>query len=265
MELNLSEQLRERKKELNCLYHFAVLVEQSGSDIPAIMQGLTEILVEALFCPEKSSVQIDMLGRSYFSKDFKRSENYFRQKIETDGRSQGDIRAYIKGCYSSSPFIREEYDLINYLAERTGRVVQRIENERELEKKNLALSEILDHIQDKQKVRDENIKANLEMVVFPLIGKMKSHFPDNTYISFLERAIDDVFSSFGISLQQETRALSSREMEICNYIKNGLSSEEIADILAISVKTVNKHRFHIRQKLGIIGEQINLASYLRRL
>lgn len=46
-------------------------------------------------------------------------------------------------------------------------------------------------------------------------------------------------------------ALSQREIEIITYIKKGFSSKEIAESLAISVKTVEVHRYNILKKLSL--------------
>ena len=46
-------------------------------------------------------------------------------------------------------------------------------------------------------------------------------------------------------------ALSHREIEIINLIKNGLTSKEIADSLGISAKTVEVHRYNILKKLDL--------------
>ncbi len=56
--------------------------------------------------------------------------------------------------------------------------------------------------------------------------------------------------------------LSPREREICNLIKGGATSKEIAASLSISLATVRKHRELIRRKLGLTNKDINLLSYL---
>jgi DNA-binding NarL/FixJ family response regulator len=47
------------------------------------------------------------------------------------------------------------------------------------------------------------------------------------------------------------RLLSNRELEIFVKIGSGLSSRDIADQLALSIKTVETHRAHIKRKLNI--------------
>lgn len=51
--------------------------------------------------------------------------------------------------------------------------------------------------------------------------------------------------------QRFTDLLSSREKEILQLIKHGHRSKEIADKLALSINTVNRHRQNIFQKLNV--------------
>ncbi|MFA5183443.1 MAG: response regulator transcription factor [Syntrophales bacterium] len=48
-----------------------------------------------------------------------------------------------------------------------------------------------------------------------------------------------------------TEALTTREIVILKLLAEGKSSQEIAGLLFISVDTVNRHRFNIREKLNI--------------
>ncbi len=51
--------------------------------------------------------------------------------------------------------------------------------------------------------------------------------------------------------ENDLSCISRREICIINYIKNGLSSKEIAATLSISVKTVEVHRHNILKKLKL--------------
>ncbi|MEQ1841213.1 MAG: helix-turn-helix transcriptional regulator, partial [Verrucomicrobiales bacterium] len=46
-------------------------------------------------------------------------------------------------------------------------------------------------------------------------------------------------------------ALTDRELEVFRAIGEGKSSREIAGILGISIRTVDAHRTHIKEKLGL--------------
>lgn len=51
--------------------------------------------------------------------------------------------------------------------------------------------------------------------------------------------------------EEDPNALSSRESEVLQLIAEGKTSREIAEILHLSVKTVQSHRTNLMQKLGL--------------
>jgi DNA-binding NarL/FixJ family response regulator len=55
--------------------------------------------------------------------------------------------------------------------------------------------------------------------------------------------------------------LSDRELQVLRCVGRGMSTREIAEELFISVKTVEAHREHIKQKLGLVssGELLRYA------
>jgi DNA-binding NarL/FixJ family response regulator len=61
--------------------------------------------------------------------------------------------------------------------------------------------------------------------------------------------------------------LSDRELQVLRYVGRGMSTSEVADELFISVKTVEAHREHIKQKLELVssGELLRYAIEHNRL
>jgi len=51
--------------------------------------------------------------------------------------------------------------------------------------------------------------------------------------------------------KNEGRRLTSRESEVLQLVAEGSANKQIADVLGISIKTVEKHRQHLMDKLGI--------------
>ncbi|POR00341.1 LuxR family transcriptional regulator [Alkalispirochaeta sphaeroplastigenens] len=74
-----------------------------------------------------------------------------------------------------------------------------------------------------------------------------------------ERLIDAMFSQSGRADLLPMEQLTVREVEVLVMIGQGYGASEIADLLHISVKTVNVHREKLKQKL-----QISDANTLRR-
>lgn len=62
------------------------------------------------------------------------------------------------------------------------------------------------------------------------------------------------------SLKSRKAVLSSREVEVLQLIAEGKANKEVAGELGISIKTVEKHREHLMQKLNI-HETAGLTRY----
>ncbi|MEU6495875.1 response regulator transcription factor [Streptomyces sp. NPDC049097] len=60
------------------------------------------------------------------------------------------------------------------------------------------------------------------------------------------------------------RAITNREEEILKLVAEGHTSQEIADILVISVKTVERHRANLLEKLGM-KDRLQLTRYAIRV
>lgn len=73
--------------------------------------------------------------------------------------------------------------------------------------------------------------------------------PANVRSIIIDKGSGDVFS-LSDKLYSYDKILSDREMEILRLIAQGKLSKEIADLLHISVATVNTHRQHILQHLN---------------
>jgi DNA-binding CsgD family transcriptional regulator len=137
-----------------------------------------------------------------------------------------------------------------------------LDQKRALEKKNIALSEILGQLEIEKKQIKNNVVANAENLLLPIIQKLKLTGEELKYVQILQKNLEELVSSFGSRLIENKVKLTTREIEICNMVKNGLTSKEIARLLVISLGTTKRHRSNIRRKLGIINTDVNLASFL---
>lgn len=74
---------------------------------------------------------------------------------------------------------------------------------------------------------------------------------------YLSRKVDDmlidsyIFERQNFSDKSPLESLSSREREVLQLVAEGKSSNEIADLLFLSVKTIETYRSRLMQKLGI--------------
>jgi GAF domain-containing protein len=131
-----THELGERVKELNCLYGLSHLVEQPGVSLDEILQGTLDLLPPAWQYPEITCARLVLDGREF------RSENYtggvcHRQAAEivVNGRPSGTIEV----CYleerpqeDKGPLLAEERSLLDAIAERLGRIIERNQTEQAL-------------------------------------------------------------------------------------------------------------------------------------
>lgn len=77
--------------------------------------------------------------------------------------------------------------------------------------------------------------------------------------SFYDQTLQELISS--ISEKPEDTRLSPSEKKILNLVAQQMSSREIASLLCISDKTVEKHRSNIIRKLGLPQSQNSLLTW----
>jgi len=157
------------------------------------------------------------------------------------------------------------FDAAGKLVNTRGSVVdvtQRNQMERRSRSSEL---ELLAQLQEEKKKIKENVIHNVEGLIRPILGKLKRKGSplDRRNVDLLSRGLDQITADFGRRLMDQKWRLSRREMEICHMIRNGLSTKEIAGLLNVSTRTVDNHRDHIRKKLKLSSQEVNLASYLQ--
>jgi PAS domain S-box-containing protein len=143
-----------------------------------------------------------------------------------------------------------------------------LEIEREaLERKNVALREILDQIDAEKNAVKKQIATNVEQAIIPTLLRLKesSHSSQSRIFEMLERDLKEIASPFLDTLKTSYAKLSPRELEVCRLVKSGMTSKEIAEALNLSVMTVHKYRELIRKKLGLVNNEVNLQTYLQSL
>ena len=158
--------------------------------------------------------------------------------------------------------IEEELRKINEELE-----IQVEERANELQRKNIALTEVLGQLEIEKQNLANKVDVNVQKLLLPVIEKLikKSSSVDSRYLMMIKQNLVNLTSSIGFKLSSIEYHLTPKEIELCTLIKGGFSIKEIATMQNLSERTVETHRFNIRKKLGISSSKINLASYLAHL
>lgn len=136
--------LRERVKELTCLYSLAQLVECSGISLPEILQGAAELLPPAWQYPELAAGRIIFDGQSYATANFKEGGQVQSAPIVVSGKPRGRVEVvYIEDMPPAheGPFLKEERNLINAVARQIALIIER----RQAEEDRFRLQDQLRH------------------------------------------------------------------------------------------------------------------------
>ena len=99
-------------------------------------------------------------------------------------------------------------------------------------------------------------------MILPSLERIKLNKGEDVYIEEHRKVLNNLTSSFGQSINSIRSKLTPREMEVCNMVRNGMVTKDIARLLHIAPHTIEKHRRMARKKLGLTNKGVNLFSYL---
>jgi PAS domain S-box-containing protein len=133
-----------------------------------------------------------------------------------------------------------------------------------LRQKNIALQELLGQVSESRRSVGTQIQSNIRTIVLPILERLavRVDAPGKHLLSLAQNSLGDIVSPFVGSLEARSHKLTQHDIELCELIRRGHGSKEIAELRGCSVQTVIKQRKTIRRKLGITGKEVNLASYL---
>ena len=141
----ITHALKERVKELNCLYSISGIAEKHGFDLDIILERTAEIIPGAWQHPEIACCRIRLWDKLVKSPDFRETPWRMAQPVVVNAREEGLVEVfYLRPApfMGEGPFLPEERSLINVIAERIGKIAERKEAEvalRRSESKNTAL------------------------------------------------------------------------------------------------------------------------------
>ncbi len=137
-----------------------------------------------------------------------------------------------------------------------------------LEEVNVALKVLLEHRERGLADLEQRMTANIHELVLPYTEKLKNSLKnprERTLIDIVENNLNDIISPFLNRLSSLNLLLTPQEVEVAALIRTGKSSQEIADVLGVSVSTISFHRKNLRRKLGLQDRTMNLRTYLLSL
>jgi signal transduction histidine kinase len=127
--------IRERVKELTCLYSVTQLAAKAGISLDEIMKGTVDLLSPGWQYPEVTYARITVNGTEFRSKNYRETEWMQSSDIKVEGEKVGALEVgYLeeKTEADEGPFLKEERHLINGLSRILSDITERKQAEQEL-------------------------------------------------------------------------------------------------------------------------------------
>jgi signal transduction histidine kinase len=119
--------LRERVKELTCLYGIAQIARQPDKPMADILRSVVELLPSAWQYPEITSAQLNLDGVCYATGDFSTCYQKQSADISVEGKSRGCVEigyAEQRPEVDEGPFLKEERSLLDEIARQIALIIE---------------------------------------------------------------------------------------------------------------------------------------------
>ncbi|MGD8538771.1 MAG: ATP-binding protein [Candidatus Aminicenantes bacterium] len=137
-------ELRERVKELKCLYEIAKIAERPEISLGEILQGIVKLIPPAWLYPDIASARIVLDDQLYQTYPFKESDQMQSAKIIVEDKARGKVEVFYsaeKPELDEGPFLKEERVLIEAIARDISLIITR----KQADEEKLKLQEQLRH------------------------------------------------------------------------------------------------------------------------
>ena len=145
--MNSSEfKLRERVKELNCLYKLSKVAWEAKNDLNMIFARTLEILPEAMQHPSVAEAAISIDSQEVTTPKFDKSKIVIESNLVFDRKKYGTVRVGYRTSASRGlakvSFLPEEKRLLKMVAQELSQVIQRASIEEERQKLQIQLQHV---------------------------------------------------------------------------------------------------------------------------
>jgi len=141
-------EVSERIKELNCLFEISRLVERRRLTLNEVLQGIVELIPPAWRYPDITCARIIIEGREFSTANFEETQWKLAQTIVVHAKAEGALSVYYleeRPQSDEGPFLKEERNLINAIAEHIGRIIERYRAQTALVESEKRFRDLVEH------------------------------------------------------------------------------------------------------------------------
>ena len=108
------------------------------------------------------------------------------------------------------------------------------------------------------KIQQKEIQQKAQALITKSINKSRIH---SNPFEEIEKLLNEIHSTFFMSLKKEHPELTLREVQLCGLISLNLSAKDISSITSLNPGSINSARYTIRKKMNLQPDQ-NLSNEL---
>ncbi|MCG8617889.1 MAG: PAS and helix-turn-helix domain-containing protein [Desulfobacterales bacterium] len=160
--------------------------------------------------------------------------------------------------------VKQSEMLETLVSERTSELVNK---KNQLEEMNVTLRTVMKTVDKERESFEQNISRTVSRTLIPTLRTIRKETSGDirgSYIDILEDQLYKLTQGGETGRQAMLLKLTPMEMKVCKFIQAGVTSQEIADALNLSIVTIQTHRRNIRRKLNIQNRKLNLHTYLNQ-
>ena len=151
--------LRERGRELKCLYDLSRLAERTGFSLEDFLTGAAGLLPSAWQYPDITCARVILDGREFSTEGFGTTPWRQSADIMVRGKPAGSIEVFYREAkpdQDEGPFSKEGRELLNAVAEQLGRTIERYQEVDTIRRQKEFLETIIESIATPFIVLDAN-------------------------------------------------------------------------------------------------------------
>ncbi|SMC26758.1 two component transcriptional regulator, LuxR family [Desulfacinum hydrothermale DSM 13146] len=167
---------------------------------------------------------------------------------------------------------RREQEVIQLLGQLRESEKQLLEQNRRLKQlneqllnTNKAMAVLARNLSVEREETQRRLALQLRSIVLPIVERMALDARLRPKMEQLENALNEMIQELASGETMDGRivgSLTQTELRVASFIRSGLTTEEIARQMNVSLSTVKTHRRNIRKKLGITDPKADLRAHL---
>lgn len=137
--------------------------------------------------------------------------------------------------------------------------------EQALRESNIALKVLVDQQQNTKEELEQQVLVKLKKLVFPYLDLLQGsakNVQEQESLAIIRGHLSSITDSFTKKLSDPVLNLSQREILVADLVRQGKSTQEMAALLGLSLRTIEAYRMQLRKKLGLKTKKENLHKYL---